>query len=299
MIVTYAQDMPLPAPMLPMPGPLPNAAGWAYEFKWDGVRAIIAVHGGRLRIQTRRGNEVADRFPELAAITAIVEDAIFDGEAAVFAGQRPDFGATVARLRARPAKAAALAEDSPATMLAFDVLRLNGTDLRGRPYEERRALLEGLDLAAAGWVVPPVSGDGPATMAASLAHGLEGVVAKRRSSRYVSGRSRHWVKTRHRNVIDAVIVGWAPSSAGGHSLLLAEHTSAGLVYRGRCAAPDDDVLSAMEPLATANPPVTPPGTTKGVQWVRPELEVEIEAASRRPDGRLCNARFIRVRWDLQ
>lgn len=285
--------------MLPAPGPLPIGTGWAYEFKWDGIRAITAVQSGRMRIQTRRGHDIADRFPELAAIGETVSDAVFtDGEITVFTDGHPDFGTTVSRLRARPARAAALAEHAPATMLVFDLISLDGDDLRRRPYDERRVLLEGLDLAGDRWVVPPVFNDGPATMAASLANGLEGVVAKRRSSRYLTGRSRNWVKTRHQSVIDAVVIGWAPSSRDGSSLLLAERTPTGLVYRGRCDAPAE-VIQALEPFATAEPPVTvPSGSAKGAHWVRPELEVEVNAASRRPDGRLRHPRLIRARLDM-
>jgi bifunctional non-homologous end joining protein LigD len=281
--------------MLPTTGRLPVGDGWAYEIKWDGVRAISTLRDGRLQIHTKGGNDVASRFPELAPILDTVGDAVVDGELVVFDGMRPDFGTTVSRLLASPAKAARLAERQPASMIVFDLLFLDGVDVRRRPYAERRALLQDLGLVGH-WTVPPSFTDGAATMAASLEYGLEGVVAKKLSSHYVGRRTTSWVKVRHQNTVDAVVVGWAPSAADAGSLLLAERTQTGLVFIGRCPAPAG-VLAALAPLEVADPPVTVPGPTRAVQWVRPEIEVEVDAASRRPDGRLRHPRLVRVRLD--
>lgn len=278
--------------MLPTAGPLPTGPGWVYEMKWDGIRIVAGVRDSVLAMRTRQGNDIPpSRFPELAGIHG---DVILDGELTVFTGELTDFGAVMGRLRATRARA--LAEQNPATVVVFDVLRLDGADLRKRPYVERRAILESLDLPAA-WVVPPVFEDGPATVEASLEHGIEGVVAKRLSSPYVSGRrSKHWVKSRHQSIIDTVVIGWLRRESGGLSLLLAEPTPDGLAYTGRCRAPRS-LLEVLEPLAVPGPPVPLTVAPIGVQWVRPELQVEVAAASRSPGGRLRQPRFVRARLD--
>lgn len=282
--------------MLPTAGPLPTGPAWSYEMKWDGVRTITGAADGMMHMRTRLGNDIASsRFPELRELTSAVGDIILDGELTVFAGDLPDFGAVVSRMRALRGRAAALAEAHPATMLVFDVLRLDGVDLRARPYIERRETLEGLALPQ-DWVVPPVFTDGPATVEASLQHGIEGVVAKRLNSRYTSGRSRDWIKRRHEGVVDAVVVGWVRRASGGISVLLAETAPGGLAYTGRCTAPAS-LLQVLLPLAVAAPAVAVPAPPIAAQWVRPLLRVEVTASSRGPDGRLRQARFVRARLD--
>jgi bifunctional non-homologous end joining protein LigD len=264
--------------------------------KWDGIRVIAGSRGGELRMRTRQGNDVSRaRFPELASLTEACGDVILDGELTVFDGEHPDFGAVISRLRGRPGRLARRTWALPATVIVFDVLRLDGADLRGSPYFERRAILEDLELPPE-WLVPPTFNDGPAAVTASLEHGLEGVVAKKLSSRYVGRRSRAWIKHRHKEIVDAVVIGWRRTSAGGLSLLLAEQGTGGLVHTGRCTAPVS-LLEALEPLAVPTPPVPVAVAPVGVQWVRPVLQVEVTAASRSPGGRLRHPRFVRPRLD--
>lgn len=177
----------------------------------------------------------------------------------------------------------------------FSDIIVDGVDLRAQPYSERRAVLESLDLPQ-GWARTPVFQDGPATAAASIEHGLEGVVAKKLSSRYVSGRSRAWIKQRHSGVIDATVIGWVRRSSGGVSLLLAESTPDGWHYTGRVTAPRS-LLDVLIPLAAATPAAAVPAQPGAVHWVRPQLLVEVTASSRAPDGRLRQARFVRARLD--
>jgi bifunctional non-homologous end joining protein LigD len=256
---------------------------------------ICGIDHGRVELVTRLGNDVAAKFPELHGLVEHVDDAILDGELVVLTDDRPDWGAVIRRRKAKPSTVRALAEAHPATVMVFDVLALDGEDLRRRPYTERRAILESLDLAD-GWVVPPVSDDGPAMMATSLEFGLEGVIAKRAASRYSSGRrGRDWIKVKHEDLIDTMVVGWEQRASGGLTLLLAERTAdGGLIYSGRCTAPRS-LIEVLEPLATETPPVAV--SARGVQWVRPVLEVEVTAASRAPDGRLRQPRFVRPRVD--
>jgi bifunctional non-homologous end joining protein LigD len=249
--------------MQPTDGPLPTAPGWSFEFKWDGLRAVCGLAGGELRrLQTRLGNDLAARFPKLADVG--VDEAVLDGELVVLDGLRTDFDAVERRRKAGAETVADLAVGVPATVMVFDVLALGGEDLRRLPYAERRSKLEELDFAE-GWVVPPVSDDGQAVLATSMALGLEGVVAKKTSSRYQSGRrSRDWIKVRHNTVFDVVVVGWERRESGGVSLLLAEPAGSGYTYAGRCTAPRL-IAEDLAPLAVRSPVVEVANARRGVQ----------------------------------
>ena len=168
-------------PMLAVAAALPEGPQWAYEFKWDGIRALADIRGGRQRLYARSGTEITVAYPELAPLAQQVGDALLDGEV-VRLGEsgQPSFTALAERMHVRdPHRAAQLAASVPVTYMIFDVMRLDGADLTGRPYRSRREALEALGLGGARWAVPPVFADGAATYEAAGENGLEGVVAKR------------------------------------------------------------------------------------------------------------------------
>ena len=184
---------PLPQlikPMLASPGMLPPASddeAWAYEMKWDGVRALVYVDGGRARVLTRNDREVGRTYPELSQMAASLgsRQVVLDGEiVAIDEHGRPSFGQLQRRMHVTsPSQIRELAKRVPVNYFAFDLLHLDGRPLLDADYEQRRELLEGLALQGPRWAVPPAFvGDGAAAVAASQAQGLEGVVAKRRSS---------------------------------------------------------------------------------------------------------------------
>ena len=148
------------APMLATPGPLPEGPGWSYEFKWDGIRALAVVQGGRTRLYARSGAEVTTAYPELRHLGEAFDDAVIDGEVVVLDEKgRPSFQDLAERMHVREkTRAARLAATLPVTYLAFDVLRADGVDLFDTPYERRRELLEELSFGAR-TVVPPVFDD--------------------------------------------------------------------------------------------------------------------------------------------
>ncbi|MEV0153031.1 non-homologous end-joining DNA ligase [Micromonospora sp. NPDC050686] len=295
-------------PMLAMTGQLPVGAGWAYEFKWDGIRALADIVNHRQHLYARSGVDITVAYPELITLAEQVDDALLDGEVVLFTDGQPSFTALAERMHVRnAAKAARLAAGVPVTYMIFDLLRLRGRDLTGLPYRERRAELEALGLGAARWAVPPAFPDGPATYQAAGEHGLEGVMAKRVDSAYRPGvRSPDWVKVKLEVTGDFVVGGWRPGARKIGGLLVGVPGPDGrLVYRGRVgggigAAIERELLRELEPLRAGGSPFAgdvPREDARGAIWVTPRVVVEVKYGQRTPDGRLRFPRILRLRPD--
>jgi bifunctional non-homologous end joining protein LigD len=190
---------PMPAriaPMLARAGSLPQEdGGWAYEVKWDGVRAIAYSQPGELRLESRNLKDISDSYPELFGLNAALgsHTAILDGEiVALDSAGRPSFEALAQRMHtASRAKARKLAQGTPVTYAIFDLLWLDGHSLMRAPYSERRARLAKLALNGANWQTPEhIVGEGSALLEASAEQGLEGILAKRLDSAYRPGLRR-------------------------------------------------------------------------------------------------------------
>ncbi len=298
-------------PMLATAGRLPTEPGWAYEFKWDGVRTLADSSAAGFTLTSRLGNEVTLAYPELAGLAGVAEDVLLDGEVVSFVDGRPSFSALQNRMHVRRSTdARRLAAAAPVTYLAFDVLRLYGVDLTDRPFAERRATLERLDVAGAHWTVSPLFDDGPATLQAATENGLEGVVAKRLTSLYRPGhRTGEWVKVRFNHRQEFVVGGWEHGEggrAGGiGSLLLGVYDGGRLVYAGQVGTGfSAAALRSMERRLRAgviprSPFASMPPDVRGrpITWVRPEVVVEVEFAEWTVEGRLRFASFQGIRTD--
>ena len=166
---------------------LPSGSGWRYEFKWDGVRALVEVNAGVVRIRSRRGNEVTIAYPELAgwAPASTMRSLMARSSRSIAADRRSVFCKPACMSGPRPGDR--LAATTPVTFVAFDLLRLYGVNLTEPPASERRATLERMVADHPQWTLSPLFDDGPATEAAAGQHGLEGVVAKRDASSTESG----------------------------------------------------------------------------------------------------------------
>jgi bifunctional non-homologous end joining protein LigD len=213
---------PMPAqlkPMLARAAQLPrDDANWAFEIKWDGVRALAYSEPGRIRFESRNGNDITGGYPELRPLNRALSShsAILDGEIVAFdeAG-RPSFGRLQSRMHVRGESAVRrLAKEVPVAYLVFDLLWLDGHPLFELTYAERRELLADLGLDGPAWRTPDhVVGDGAAVLAASLENGLEGVVAKKLDSLYEPGRrSQCWLKVKNVLREDVVVGGWVPGT---------------------------------------------------------------------------------------
>jgi bifunctional non-homologous end joining protein LigD len=294
--------------MLAVTGPLPAGDGWAYELKWDGVRALAVISGGRPRLFARSGAEITMAYPELAGLADVASDAILDGEiVALDRAGRPSFVALAERMHVRDrARAAQLAASTPVTYMIFDLPALEGEDLTGLPYRRRREALERLAPAGAHWLVPPSFTDGQATFAAATEHALEGVVAKRLDSPYRPGaRSTDWIKVKRDLTGDFVVGGWRPGARRLGALLVGSPVPGGLAFRGRVgggisAAAERTLLATLAPLASDTSPFVEElgrQDARDATWVHPEVVVEVRYGQRTPDGRLRFPRFVRIRAD--
>jgi len=285
--------------MLAGPASLPaDDSGWAYEFKWDGVRAITSVEAGTVAARSRGAKDLTAMFPELQDLAGALggRSAIVDGELVAFdAAGRPSFGRLQRRLNLTSGpEIASRAGQVPATYLIFDLLALDGESLLDLGYDERRDRLEGLALNGDTFTVPPVFRDarGADGLAAAAAAGLEGVLAKRRDSRYLPGeRSPAWRKIKIVRTQDVVIGGWTDGEgerAGSLGALLlgvyAEPAGhGGLQYVGKVgtgfdAAARRSLLEALAPLASDRSPFEPAAgipTGSNVHFVSPAVVGEV------------------------
>jgi bifunctional non-homologous end joining protein LigD len=292
----------------------PDDENWAFEFKWDGVRALVFVDGEALCVQGRRTDDITQRYPELAGIPEALggRRVVLDGEiVALDEKGRPSFQLLQHRMGvASSFDAKRRARDVPAFYLAFDVLALDGDQTMALPYTERRRLLDGLGLAGAHWRAPPShTGDGQDVLDASRASSLEGIVAKRLDSPYEPGRrSRCWLKIKNVYRQEFVIGGWSEGegvrSTHFGSLLVGYYDGDDLRYAGNVGTGFTDrmlkeMMGRLGPLRTASNPFTdlPKLRFKNVVFVEPRLVADVEYREWTADGRLRAPAFKGLRDD--
>ncbi len=296
-------------------GELPrDAQQWAYEIKWDGVRAIVYSRPGELRVQSRNLNDITDSYPELARLNRALSShsAILDGEiVALDEHGRPSFAALQRRMHvANSAQARRLMRERPVTVMLFDLLWLDGHSLMGLPYGERRERLRALGLSGESWQTPEhVIGEGEALAQAAAAQRLEGVVAKRLDSPYAPGvRARTWVKVKTVGRQELVVGGWMSGKGKREgtvgALLLGVHDEDGsLRYVGRVGSGFSELelerLSrALEPLRRERSPFTTGARApRGAVFCEPQLVVEVEFAQWTRSGSLRAPTYQGLRED--
>ena len=310
---------PLPeglSPMLAVTKPTPPSGdAWAAEFKWDGVRALVYVEGGRPRAMSRNDLEVTPAYPELRDLAAAMgqTQAVLDGELVTFDDDgRPSFGRLQQRMHLRrPNDVKRLVRDVPVTFLVFDLLHLDGRDLTRTPYAERRRLLDELGLNGPSWQTTPwFPGAVAAVHEASKAQGLEGVVAKKLDSPYLPGRrSDCWVKIKNIRRQEVVVGGWKPGEGGRAgsigSLLVGVQTDRGLTFAGHVGTGFTqrmlaDLKDLLTPLARDSSPfdtVVPREHARTAHWVEPALVCEVEFTEWTRDDRLRHPSYKGLRPD--
>jgi bifunctional non-homologous end joining protein LigD len=301
-------------PMLARTGPLPPDDGrWAFEIKWDGVRAIAFVQGGRLVLRARSGRDVTARYPELRPLAAALagREVVLDGEVVAFDGTRPSFQKLQGRMHLTSEHAVRrLAREDPVHYIAFDLLYLDGRSLMGLRYDERRAALAELELNGLTWQAPAHHvGDGAALLEATRAQQLEGVIAKRLDCPYLPGRrTQGWVKVKNICSTDVVVGGWLPGEGGrsgrlGALVIGIPDDDGALRYAGRVGTGFTQaelmrVGGLLEGLARDESPFVGRQPPKGTRYVEPELVARVEYSERTQGGTLRQPSYKGLRDDV-
>ncbi|HEV7887017.1 MAG TPA: non-homologous end-joining DNA ligase [Acidimicrobiales bacterium] len=280
--------------MLATTGSMPSRQeGWAFEIKWDGVRAVCYVEGGRLHMESRNLLDITPRYPELHGLGPALggRDAVLDGEVVTFDPQgRPSFGLLQQRMHlADERMVRRLMVDVPVALMVFDLLWLDGRSLTGSPWQERRAALEEL---GEGWGDGPWRmstawpGEGASLLAATRQRGLEGVIAKKADSLYEPGRrSKCWIKIKNVNRQEFVVGGWLPGSGNREGRLGAlivgyydgdDLRPAGKVGTGFTDRDLEDMARRLEPLARDTSPFAEKVPWREARFVEPVLVGDVE-----------------------
>ena len=279
----------------------PSGDKWRHEVKWDGYRVCVIIEGGKATVRTRRGHDWTHRFKSIAAAAGALscQNVVVDGEVVVLDEQRrASFSALQARLDGE--------SRAEVVLYAFDLLFLDGRDLRPLPLSERRVALEDLiGKLARGAILlsKQFDGAGDAFLKVALQHGLEGMMSKRIDRPYRSGRSVDWLKVKVAQSGDFLIIGYQADRRGAIANLKRSREEGGaLRYAGAVGAgfsltATRELLMRLDPLAQKNSPVA--GLlVKGAVWARPDLRAEINYRGLTATGELRHASFKALREDL-
>lgn len=290
-------------------------AEWVFEPKWDGIRAL-AVCGEETHLISRNDKDITVAYPELHDLhrQVVALDAVIDGEIVAFDGGVPSFQRLQQRMHLRDqARIEQVSKQIPVVFMVFDIIFLDGSDLTGRPLDERRRLLEDVIVASDQIQVSPATeGTGIALYRAAESQGLEGIMAKRKSSTYRPGaRSRDWLKVKVTFDADVVIVGWTVGEGARAgtlgSLVMAVYDQDRLRYVGNVGTGFDkrslqetmSLLDGLEETASPFPPdvLRSRAELRNAHWVPAVLVARVEHRQLTDAGRLRAPSFQGFRED--
>ncbi|MEG3192437.1 DNA ligase D [Lysobacter sp. D1-1-M9] len=285
----------------------PAGEGWLHELKWDGYRLLAEIRNGRARLRSRNGLDWSADYPDIAAALERLrlDSGSFDGELIAL----DEHGANCFSALQRTIQGTA---NATLRYVVFDLPTLEGVDLTGTRLIERKELLEALldtqddpILAYSRHIV----GHGAQVFAASGGQKMEGIISKAVGARYLPGRSSTWLKIKHAQTDEFVIVGFtAPkrSRVGFGSLLMATREAGALKYVGRVGTGFDDarlrsMTAQLRKLVRKSPTLTLPAhialAPRDVTWVEPQLVAELAFRGWGKEGLLRQASFMRLRGD--
>jgi len=291
-------------------GEPPSGDHWIYEVKWDGVRAICYIQDGQVRMVSRNGNVIDRQYPELSILPHHIkaETAILDGEIAALNERGvPSFEQLQRRINVSDASSVALlSRHHPVVFYAFDLLYLDGRDLRGLPLTERKRLLK--DVLKPNDVVRYSEhfADGQALFEAAKEQGVEGIIGKKAASFYESRRSGDWVKYKVHLSDSFLLCGFTEGERDHFgALILGAQDGGKLKWAGNVGTGFDrktmkSIHDRLLPLVTDKCPLEPEKNLpkKDVTWVRPELVCEVQFANRTEDGKLRAPVWLGFRTDI-
>lgn len=303
-------------PMKAAGGELPVGDDWVYEIKWDGMRAVAFIDADGVRLQTTNLLNATVSFPELQQLAEVAQgtDAlILDGEIVAAADDgTPSFRRLQDRMHIKDAaEAQRRSQVAPVSFIIFDLLHLNGHDTLGLPFTDRRKLLEQLVEPGPTWRLTQVhDGDGPELLEAVMARGLEGLMAKQRSSRYHEGkRSPSWRKVKPRHRQEFVVGGWAEGKQSRTgtvgSLLIGTYENGELVHAGSVGSGlAGDAVGEWADLVARNARADSPFAGRVVatagrtfHFVEPCEVIEVAFAGWEPDGHVRHPSYLGRRID--
>jgi bifunctional non-homologous end joining protein LigD len=275
---------------------VPSGERWIHEIKFDGYRVQLHIANDTIKIFTRRGNDWTKRFKKIAGDAYLISagSAIIDGEVVVPAANgTTDFSVLQNELKGKSTKV---------VMVAFDLLYLNGYDLRKLPLMERKAHLKPLIAKSAIQFSDSFEIDGREMFKHACGIGLEGVVSKVRDSHYHSGRSNDWVKTTCAQRETLPIAGFALKDDRFDGIYVGRHKGKDLVYAGKVdhgfdTASTKDLQKRLKPLIRKTQPYAKKIAPRGV-WVEPSLLAEIEYRAKSAEGKVRHPFFKGIREDL-
>jgi bifunctional non-homologous end joining protein LigD len=275
---------------------VPSEPRWIHEIKFDGYRVQVHIKDGKVKVFTRRGNDWSNRFRKIAADAFEVNagSAIIDGEVVVPGPKGvTDFSVLQNELKGRSGKI---------VLVAFDLLYLNGDDLRRLPLVERKAQLKLLVAGTDVQFSDSFEIDGQEMYLHACKIGLEGVVSKVRDSTYLSGRGNVWVKKTCQQRETLPIAGFALDGDDWDGLYVARHKGNDLVYAGKVDHGFDkesvtELRRRLKPLIRKTQPFKKLIAHKGV-WVEPQLLAEIEYRAKSAEGKVRHPFFKGLREDM-
>ncbi len=307
---------PEPGSLTPMNATLgelpPDEHNWGFEIKWDGVRALAHCEPGRVYLISRNGRDITNQYPEISRMSRQIgaRRLVLDGELVAFADDgRPSFQRLQPRMHVTSeAEIRRRQRQIPVTYVIFDLLYDEGRSLLHEPYEERRRELASLKLGGPSWQVPDYHrGEGSALREASREQGLEGIIAKRLSSKYRPGRrSRDWLKIKNVRSQEVVVGGWLPGKGRREgelgALLVGYYDNGQLRYAGKVGTGfDAEALKLLRQrlgsLEQKSSPFTGRQPEKGAVFVRPELVCEVTFSEWTRAGTLRHPSYQGLRSD--
>jgi bifunctional non-homologous end joining protein LigD len=315
--LSQAPQAPMPTAIEPMMAVLAekpfSGPKWLFEVKWDGIRTIAFVGRTGVRLMTRRGNDCTAQYPELAEIGRELnaEECVVDGEIVAYDDQGlPNFHLLQQRMNLqRGADIARAQREVPVGLQLFDLLYLDGRDVRKLPLVQRKALLKRI-VRPKGFVLfsDHVEHEGEAFYQAVVARGFEGIVAKEKDSPYLAGkRSRTWLKLKAVKEMDCVIGGWTEGQGARKTLgsvVLGLYQPDGKLRfvcnagSGFDQAALDKTLELLRPIETDKHPfVRKPAPVERYHWVQPRYVCRVNYSNFTPEGYVRHPVFVALRPD--
>ncbi len=292
----------------------PNSKDYIFEIKWDGIRALISLEDDHITIKSRNQNDISLQFPELQIGSKAFRatNGLFDAEIVCLDKEgKPQFKKVISRLMATGETAIKkLSVSSSVYCYVFDCLYLDGRSLINEPLLKRREWLSDAIRPDTPYRMSEDVEDGVALFEAAKLHSLEGILAKRKDSKYLPGkRSDLWVKVKVRQTSECIIIGYTPGKGERHqtfgALQIAERSGEGLFYRGKVGTGFDDktmkeISDVLKKVTTIKkPPVTGKLVDEKIStWLTPEIHAEVSYSKLTPDKMFREPVFVRLRPDL-